>query len=57
MIKMKNSKEIEKLLNEDASSKSDCNLCKESNLKLGEKTGYGVIIYRIGNKKNGWSGY
>src|SRR3989338_5235893 len=54
MIKMKNSKEIEKLLNEEASEKSDCNLCREANYGIGKKTGYGAIIYRIGNKKNGW---
>src|SRR3989338_312363 len=54
MIKMKNSKEIEKLLNEGVSEKSDCNLCREENYGIGKKTGYGAIIYRIGNKKNGW---
>lgn len=52
MIKMAN--EIDKLLNESISPKKNCNLCKESGLKVGEKTGYGVIIYRAGNKKNGW---
>jgi len=51
---MVKSKEIEKLLNEDASSKSDCNLCKEAKYKIGENTGYGAVIYRIGNEKNGW---
>ena len=47
-------KEIEKLINEDVSSRSGCNLCREFSFKTGEKTGYGVIIYKIGNKKNGW---
>src|SRR3989338_1634087 len=54
MIKMENSKEINKLVNEEASEKSNCNLCKEAGYKVSEKTGYGVVIYRIGNKKNGW---
>ena len=48
------SKETDKLFNEEVSLKDDCNLCKESNLKIGSDTGYGVIIYRIGNSKNGW---
>lgn len=48
------SKEIKRLLNEEASEKSNCNLCKEANYEVGKKTGYGAIIYRIGNKKNGW---
>ena len=51
---MKNSKEIDKLLNEEASEKSDCNLCKEAGYETGRKTGYGTTIYRIGNKKDGW---
>ena len=54
MIKMHKNKEIQKLFNEDASRKSDCNLCKESKYDIGEKTGYGIIIYKIGNLKNGW---
>jgi len=51
---MKSAKEINKLVNEGASEKSNCNLCKEANYKVGKKTWYGAIIYRIGNKKNGW---
>src|SRR3989338_3329490 len=51
---MGNSKEINELLNEEASKKGDCNLCKEANYEIGKKTGYGAIIYRMGNKKNGW---
>ena len=51
---MENSKEINKLVNEEASEKSNCNLCKEADYKVSEKTGYGAVIYRIGNKKNGW---
>ncbi len=54
MIKVKHSKEIGKLFNEDASPKSDCNLCKEANYEVGKKTGYGIMIHRVGNKKNGW---
>lgn len=52
MIKM--AKEINKLLNEGIGLKENCSLCKESSLQVGEKTGYGAIIYRAGNKKNGW---
>lgn len=33
----------------------NCNFCNESRLNVGEKTEYGsVIIYKIGNEKNGW---
>ncbi len=46
--------EIKKLLEENASSKKDCSLCKESNLEVGKNTGYGAIVYKTGNKKNGW---
>ncbi len=46
--------EIKKLLKENASSKKGCSLCRESDLKAGKNTGYGAIVYRIGNKKNGW---
>ena len=46
--------EINKLLNESASQIKDCNLCKESSLKVGESSGYGVIVCKVGNKKNGW---
>ena len=51
---MDKSNEIDKLIDEDVSLNDNCNLCKESNHKLGQKTGYGVIIHKIGNKKNGW---
>ena len=47
-------KEIEKLLKEDASRKGDCSLCKEAAYDVGKKTGYGIIVYKIGNPKNGW---
>lgn len=46
--------EIKKLLEEGASPKKGCNLCKESNMDVGKNTGYGIIIYRIGDKKDGW---
>jgi len=46
--------EIKKLLNEDVKPDSNCNLCKEASLKVGENTGYGAIVYKIGNIKNGW---
>lgn len=48
------SSELDKLLNEGIGVKENCSLCKESSLKVGEKTGYGTIICRIGNKKSGW---
>lgn len=51
---MEDSGEIKKLLNEDTSPKSGCNLCKEAAYKIGEKAGYGAIIYKIGNLQNGW---
>lgn len=54
MIKMDKSKEIGKLFGEDVSSKSNCDLCKESKYDVGQKTGYGAVIYRIGTLKNGW---
>jgi hypothetical protein len=50
MVKMKNKEEIEKLLDEDSSSKKECNLCRESKLDIGKNTGYGIIIY----SKDGW---
>ncbi|MBW2990869.1 hypothetical protein KY348_04135 [Candidatus Woesearchaeota archaeon] len=32
-----------------------CEFCEEANLKVGDKTRYGaVVIYKIGNTKNGW---
>src|SRR3989338_3219475 len=46
--------EIKKLLKEDASSKKGCSLCRESSLEVGKNTGYGTIVYKIGDKKNGW---
>jgi hypothetical protein len=54
MIKMNNSNETNRLFNEDVSPKDNCNLCKESGYGVGQKTGYGAIIYKIGNSKNGW---
>jgi hypothetical protein len=50
MIKM----ETDELYNEDVSPKNDCNLCKEINYEVGQKTGYGVLIYRIGSLRDGW---
>jgi len=49
-----NSNEFDKLVKEDTGLKGNCNLCKESKHDVGKKTGYGVIIYKIGNAKNGW---
>jgi len=47
---------FEELLAEDKGNKQDCNLCKESQLKVGKKTGYGAaVIFRIGNGlEDGW---
>jgi len=53
MIKM-NSEEIDKLLNEEVSLKDNCNLCKERDYKIGQKTGYGSIIYKVGSLNDGW---
>ena len=46
--------EIKKLLEESASSKKDCSLCRESSLEVGKNTGYGTIVYKTGDKRNGW---
>lgn len=54
MIKMKYIKEADKIFNEDIRPKDNCNLCKEGKYEIGQKTGYGVVIYKIGNIKNGW---
>lgn len=51
---MRKNMETRKLFNEDASQKSSCNLCKEGKCDVGGKTGYGVIVYKIGSLKNGW---
>lgn len=54
MIKMRKNREIEKLSKEDTAKRDDCNLCKESSFKVGEKTGYGVVVCKVGNSRNGW---
>ena len=54
MVNLKNSVEIEKLLNEDASLRKDCSLCRESCCNTGKKTGYGIVVCKIGSSKNGW---
>lgn len=47
--------EAGKLVKEDISQKKNCGFCKESALKIGEKTEYGsVVVYKIGTQKNGW---
>ena len=53
MIKM-SCNEFNKLSKESAKQRDNCNLCKESKFRVGEKTGYGIIIYKIGGLKNGW---
>src|SRR3989338_7583822 len=47
-------KEAEKLLKENANQMENCILCRDAAYKAGEKTGYGAVIFKIGNKKNGW---
>ena len=51
---MNNSTEANKLFNEDITLKDNCNLCKESSYKVGQKIGYGVVICKIGDSNNGW---
>jgi predicted nucleotidyltransferase len=48
------SDEIKKLFNEDINFRGDCNLCRETFLEIGQNTGYGSILYKIGNLKDGW---
>ena len=33
---------------------SGCALCREAKLGIGQSAGYGLVIFRVGNKKNGW---
>lgn len=47
-------KEKYKLFNESPSQLKGCSLCKESKLEVGEKTGYGYVICKIGVIRNGW---
>jgi hypothetical protein len=51
---MKNSKEADKLFNEDFGVKENCSLCNEVKYEVGQNTGYGVIVCKAGDKKNGW---
>lgn len=51
---MKENNEISRLYKEDSSRKNDCSLCRESLLKVGSNTGYGILIYKIGKQENGW---
>jgi hypothetical protein len=46
--------EFDNLLNENLSTKKECNLCKEINFNVGENTGYGKIICKIGGMRDGW---
>ena len=54
MIKMAKSNEADRLFNEDINPKENCNLCKDGSFVVGKKTGYGTVIYKIGDSKNGW---
>jgi len=51
---MRTGKESEKLLKENVNQKEHCNLCRDAAYKVGKKTGYGAVIFKIGDKKNGW---
>ncbi len=46
--------EIEILFNEDPGFRNDCNLCKETSFEVGQNTGYGTIISKIGGFEDGW---
>ena len=46
--------EIKVLFNEDASFKSDCNLCRETFFGIGQHTGYGTVLHKVGSMKDGW---
>ena len=54
LIKMENNNEFDKLNNESISYRDDCNLCKETNEEIGKKLEYGIIIFKVGNKDDGW---
>lgn len=51
---MGKSNDADKLFSEDISPKANCNLCKESRYDVGQKTGYGTVICKVGDSKNGW---
>src|SRR3989338_386051 len=51
----KNDVLVDGLIKENVSLKKECNLCKESILKVGQKTGYGTVtIFKLGDNKNEW---
>jgi hypothetical protein len=47
-------KETGKLFGEDAVSKEGCELCMEADFDVGQHTNYGIIVFKIGDEKNGW---
>ena len=51
---MKESSEIRRLLKENTGRRENCNLCREAALEVGKNTGYGKIIFKLGNTRNGW---
>jgi len=46
--------EAEKLAKESTSRKKGCNWCAEASLEVGKGSGYGIVIYRIGDANDGW---
>lgn len=54
MVGMNKDSEIWKLFNEDPNSRPDCNICNEAKYPVGQRTGHGAVVYKVGNRKNGW---
>ena len=46
--------EIKVLFGEDTGFRNDCNLCRETFFGVGQNTGYGAIVYKIGGLRDGW---
>ncbi len=42
------------LFDEEVVFKQGCNLCRETFFEIGQNTGYGTIISKIGGSKDGW---
>lgn len=51
---MSGEKETDRLFNQNAIHRDDCNLCKESKIETGKSTGYGIIVCKTGELNNGW---
>lgn len=46
--------EMKTLLSEDVSLRNDCGLCRETSFEVGQNTGYGTVIHKIGGLRDGW---